>query len=157
MRMIPLFLQLIKKLMAETRKRSGVGALNFKMISQPACCGQQKISVNAIILLYPCWDIAPNHSVVEHIKGNWQCGIVKGTLENKGWGADMGYYGFRQTDIEDQKQIKVLVLVSDELVANWKMLDDFEGSGYKRILAKYELANGQIGVGNIYAINDDNL
>lgn len=100
---------------------------------------------------------APNHSVVEHIKGNWQCGIVKGTLENKGWGADMGYYGFRQTDIEDQKQIKVLVLVSDELVANWKMLDDFEGSGYKRILAKYELTNGQIGVGNIYAINDDNL
>ena len=100
---------------------------------------------------------APNHSVVEHIKGNWQCGVVKGTLENKGWGADMGYYGFRQTDIEDQKQIKVLVLVSDELVANWKMLDDFEGSGYKRILAKYELANGQIGVGNIYAINDDNL
>ena len=100
---------------------------------------------------------APNHSVVEHIKGNWQPGIVRGTLENKGWGADMGYYGFTQTSIEKQKEIKVFVLFSDELIANWKMLDDFEGTGYKRILAKYELASGPIGVGNIYAINKDRV
>jgi len=100
---------------------------------------------------------APNHSVVEHIKGNWQPGIVRGSLENKGWGADMGYYGFMHTSIEEQKEIKVFVLFSDELVANWQMLDDFEGTGYKRILAKYELANGQIGVGNIYAINEDKV
>jgi len=100
---------------------------------------------------------APNHSVVKHIKGKWQPGIVKGSLENKGWGADLGYHGFRHTHIEDQKEIKVFVLFSDELVANWNMLDDFEGNGYKRILAKYELTNGQIGVGNIYAINEDEL
>lgn len=100
---------------------------------------------------------APNHSVVEHIKGSWQQGIVKGSLENKGWGADLGYYGFMHTSIKEQKEIKVFVLFSDELIANWKMLDDFEGSGYKRILAKYELTNGLIGVGNIYAINKDNL
>ena len=100
---------------------------------------------------------APNHSVVEHIKGTWEAGIVKGSLENKGWGADLGYYGFVHTSIKEQKEIKVFVLFSDELVANWKMLDDFEGNGYKRILAKYELANGEIGVGNIYAINEDNL
>lgn len=100
---------------------------------------------------------APNHSVVKHIKGKWQPGIVKGNLENKGWGADLGYYGFMHTSIKEQKEIKVVVLFSDELIANWKMLDDFEGSGYKRILAKYELTNGRIGVGNIYAINEDNL
>lgn len=51
---------------------------------------------------------APNHSVVEHVKGNWQRGIVKGTLENKGWGADMSYYGFMHTSIKEQKEIKYL-------------------------------------------------
>ena len=100
---------------------------------------------------------APNHSVVEHITGDWQRGIVKGRLENKGWGADQGYYGFMHTSIKEQQEIKVFVLCSDELIANWKMLDDFEGSGYKRILAKYELTSGQIGVGNIYAIDEDDL
>ena len=100
---------------------------------------------------------APNHSVIEHIKGNWQRGIVRGSLEKKGWGADLGYYGFRHTGIEKQEEIKVFVLSSDELVANWQLLDDFEGTGYRRILAKYELENGQTGVGNIYAINEDEI
>jgi len=84
---------------------------------------------------------APNHSVIKHIKGNWQQGIVRGSLEKKGWGAELGYYGFKQTSNEKQE--------------DWQLLDDFEGNGYKRILAKYELENGQIGVGNIYAINEE--
>jgi gamma-glutamylcyclotransferase (GGCT)/AIG2-like uncharacterized protein YtfP len=100
---------------------------------------------------------APNHSVVEHIKGNWQQGIVRGRLEKKGWGADLGYYGFKHTSNEKQEEIKVFVLFSDELVANWQLLDDFEGNGYRRILAKYELENGQIGVGTIYAINEEEI
>ena len=96
---------------------------------------------------------APNHSVVEHIKGNWEKGIIRGSIEMKGWGADLGYYGFRHTR-ENQQEIKVFVLFSHELVANWKMLDDFEGNGYRRILTKYELENGQTGAGYIYAINE---
>lgn len=100
---------------------------------------------------------APNHSVVEHINGNWQQGTIRGGLEKKGWGADLGYHGFTPTNNKEQKEIKVFVLSSDDLVANWQMLDEFEGKGYKRILAKYELANGHIGVGNIYAINEDEI
>ena len=99
----------------------------------------------------------PNHSVVEHIKGRWQQGIVRGSLEKKGWGAELGYYGFRHVGDKDQEEINVFVLFSDELVANWQMLDDFEGNGYRRILAKYELENGQLGVGNIYAINEEEI
>jgi hypothetical protein len=78
-------------------------------------------------------------------------------LEKKGWGADLGYYGFRHASNEEQKEIKVFVLLSDELVPNWQVLDDFEGNGYRRILAKYEIENGQTGVGNIYALNDDEI
>ena len=98
---------------------------------------------------------APNHSVIEHIKGDWQQGIVKGKLLKEGWGADMGYLGFKPCSIEEQEQIPVFVLFSEKLPENWELLDNFEGNGYKRILAQYELHNGQTGVGNIYAINED--
>ena len=99
---------------------------------------------------------SPNHSVIEHIKGKWQKAIVKGKLENKGWGAEFGYFGFRPIGIDEQIEIDAYILFSEELVENWDLLDDFEGVEYKRILAKYELENGEIGVGYIYAINDDN-
>lgn len=62
---------------------------------------------------------APNHNIVEHIKGEWKKGIVKGHLEAKGWGADMGYLAFRHIPIEQQKDIKAHILISDELVLNW--------------------------------------
>ena len=96
----------------------------------------------------------PNHSKVEHIKGKWQNAIVRGKLEKKGWGAGLGYYGFKHCGIKEQNIIEAFVLFSDELVANWQYLDDFEGDGYRRILAKYELDNGETGVGYIYAINE---
>ena len=73
-----------------------------------------------------------------------------------GWGAYLGYKGFIPPTSEVQEQIDAFVFLSDELVANWKTLDEFEGEGYKRILAKYELAKGAIGVGYIYAINEEN-
>jgi gamma-glutamylcyclotransferase (GGCT)/AIG2-like uncharacterized protein YtfP len=97
---------------------------------------------------------APNHHVVEHIKGEWKQGIVRGKLEQYGWGADLGYYAFKHVPKEEQINIKAFILLSDKLKENWLYLDDFEGDGYKRILAKYELENGQIGVGFIYAMNE---
>ena len=97
----------------------------------------------------------PNHSKIEHIKGRWEKAILKGKLANKGWGAELGYYGFIHTSIAEQNEIEANVLFSDELVANWQLLDEFEGDGYKRILAKYELKNGEIGVGYVYAINEN--
>jgi gamma-glutamylcyclotransferase (GGCT)/AIG2-like uncharacterized protein YtfP len=99
----------------------------------------------------------PNHSKIEHINGKWIKGVVKGKLVKEGWGAEMGYYGFKHSSIDEQENIEAFMLFSDELVNNWKYLDEFEGDGYRRILAKFELENGEIGVGNIYAINDTKL
>ncbi|MEY4934241.1 MAG: hypothetical protein RIS64_600 [Bacteroidota bacterium] len=96
---------------------------------------------------------APNHWVVEPIHGNWEQGIVRGRLEKIGWGADLGYFAFRHVRSEEQENIKSYILFSDELVNHWARLDKFEGDEYRRILAKYELNNGQIGVGSIYAAN----
>ena len=100
---------------------------------------------------------APNHHIVEHIKGSWQQGIVRGKLFQYGWGVDLGYYAFKHVPVEEQTDINAFVLISDELANNWDYLDDFEGDGYKRILAKYELNDGQIGVGNIYAMNEKGI
>lgn len=97
----------------------------------------------------------PNHSVIEHIQGTWRKGIVRGKLENKGWGAESGYYGFKHVPFKEQSEIKAFALSSDELVRHWQFLDEFEGSGYKRILTAFESENGEIAVGSIYAINDD--
>ena len=96
----------------------------------------------------------PNHSKIEHIKGKWLKGIVKGKLVNAGWGAELGYFGFKHAPIEEQVHIKAYVLFSDELVDNWAHLDAFEGAEYQRILAQFELENGEVGVGNIYALNE---
>jgi gamma-glutamylcyclotransferase (GGCT)/AIG2-like uncharacterized protein YtfP len=99
----------------------------------------------------------PNHSKIEHINGIWKKGIVKGKLVKEGWGAELGYYGFKHSSIDEQENIEAFILFSDELVNNWAFLDDFEGDGYRRIIAKFELENGEVGVGNIYAINDSKL
>ena len=96
----------------------------------------------------------PNHSKIEHIKGKWIQGIIKGKLVKEGWGAALGYFGFKHASIEEQEIIEAHVLISDELADNWTYLDAFEGAEYIRILAKFELDNGEVGVGNIYAIND---
>jgi gamma-glutamylcyclotransferase (GGCT)/AIG2-like uncharacterized protein YtfP len=97
----------------------------------------------------------PNYPVIEHIKGNWRQGIVRGKLIKEGWGADLGYYAFKHVNTAEQEEIKAFVLTSDELISNWEFLDEFEGSGYRRILAKYELDNGETGVGYIYAVNEE--
>ncbi|MDI9356295.1 MAG: hypothetical protein QM536_04610 [Chitinophagaceae bacterium] len=99
----------------------------------------------------------PNHSKIEHINGKWIKGVVKGKLVKEGWGAELGYYGFKHSSIDEQENIEAFILFSDELVNNWTYLDEFEGDGYRRILAKFELENGEVGVGNIYAINDIKL
>ena len=99
----------------------------------------------------------PNYSVIEHIKGQWQEGITRGKLVKEGWGAELGYYAFKHVSAEEQEEIKVFVLTSNEMISNWHFLDEFEGGGYRRILARYELHNGEVGAGYIYAVNEQEI
>jgi gamma-glutamylcyclotransferase (GGCT)/AIG2-like uncharacterized protein YtfP len=97
----------------------------------------------------------PNHSKIEHIKGEWHKGIVKGKLVKEGWGAALGYFGFKNAPPEEQENIEAYMLVSKALTDHWPFLDAFEGPEYKRTLVKFEWANGEISVGYIYSINDN--
>ncbi len=99
----------------------------------------------------------PNHSKIEHINGKWVKGFIKGKLVKEGWGTALGYFGFKPSSLEEQETIEAYLFFSDELAHHWAYLDEFEGDGYRRILAKFELHNGEIGVGNIYAINATDL
>lgn len=96
----------------------------------------------------------PNHHKISHIQGEWKSAILKGgKLESKGWGADLGFNGFVSTPENEQIDISCYVLFSDDLSYHWHSLDEFEGDGYRRILAEYELENGLKGFGYIYGIN----
>ncbi|MFY7910510.1 MAG: gamma-glutamylcyclotransferase family protein [Emticicia sp.] len=139
-----------------------IKTLNEKRYAQNEVLTEEERSVlniytpeNRLIVYGTLAPNKPNHRVVEHIRGTWFEGIVKGKLESKGWGAALGYNGFKPATIEEQQLIKAYILFSNELVANWQMLDEFEGNGYKRIFAKFELENGDVGIGNIYALNDE--
>jgi gamma-glutamylcyclotransferase (GGCT)/AIG2-like uncharacterized protein YtfP len=93
-----------------------------------------------------------NHSVMNPIKGEWQKAAIKGKLQEGGWGSSLGYHGFIPVNAEEAETINCYVLFSNDLVANWDYLDEFEGDGYTRIQTEYELENGKKGTGFIYAL-----
>jgi len=72
-----------------------------------------------------------NHFVMEPIDGTWVSGSIRGTVLDVGWGgATSGYPGFIPEPGGDE--VPGYLFTSKELPANWPMLDDFEGAGYRR-------------------------
>lgn len=94
-----------------------------------------------------------NHSVMDPIKGEWRKAIIKGKLEEGGWGSSLGYHGFIAGDSENVQHLKAYVLFSEDLPLYWDYLDEFEGDGYMRIQTGYQLETGETGMGYIYALN----
>jgi gamma-glutamylcyclotransferase (GGCT)/AIG2-like uncharacterized protein YtfP len=103
----------------------------------------------------------PNHHVLEPLGGEWTDGLIEGDLIPLGWGAALGYPGFRPRGGGDAVVVKVLTAPS--LATAWPALDRFEGPGYRRILVPIfgtELDPGQVGerrlrtVANLYSANE---
>src|SRR5215213_4539277 len=74
----------------------------------------------------------PNHHVVAPLGGEWTDGMIEGDLLPEGWGAALGYPGFRPRVGGDA--VAVRVLSAPSLATAWPDLDRFEGPGYQRIL-----------------------
>ena len=72
-----------------------------------------------------------NHHQISALSGNWRRGTVRGKLFPSGWGAAAGFPGL----ILDPRgpTVEVSLFESEELPAHWNRLDEFEGSGYKRV------------------------
>jgi len=74
----------------------------------------------------------PNHHVVAPLGGEWAEGLLEGDLIPLGWGAELGYPGFRLR--AGGEAVGVWVLTASRLADAWPELDHFEGEGYRRIL-----------------------
>jgi len=88
-------------------------------------------------------------------------GLIEGDLLPMGWGAALGYPGFRPRVGGDA--VVVQVLSAPSLASAWPDLDHFEGPGYERILVPVfstEPGLGQAGerlpytVANLYAASE---
>ena len=68
-----------------------------------------------------------NHHVVAPLGGEWTEGLIEGDLLTVGWGADLGYPGFRPRVGGDA--VAVQVLSASLLATAWPTLERFEGQG----------------------------
>jgi gamma-glutamylcyclotransferase (GGCT)/AIG2-like uncharacterized protein YtfP len=100
----------------------------------------------------------PNHHVLAPLGGEWTDGLIEGDLLPMGWGADLGYPGFRPRI--GGEAVAVQELRAPLLASAWPTLDRFEGPGYQRILVPVfgmEMGPGQAGerrlrtVANLYS------
>src|SRR5918994_2323087 len=64
----------------------------------------------------------PNHHVLAPLGGEWTDGLIERHLIPLGWGAALGFPGFRPR------------VGGDAVAGAWPDLDRFEGPGYERIL-----------------------
>jgi gamma-glutamylcyclotransferase (GGCT)/AIG2-like uncharacterized protein YtfP len=95
----------------------------------------------------------PNHHVVAPLGGEWTDGMIEGDLVPVGWGAALGYPGFRPRVGGDA--VAVQVLTAPLLASAWPTLDRFEGPGYERILVPVfstECGPGQADERQLYTV-----
>lgn len=92
----------------------------------------------------------PNAHIMENIGGTWLNGSVEGTLEQKGWGAEMGYPGIVLD--KSGNRVNGFLFSSENLTANWKVLDDFEGEEYERVPVEVITEHGEKIQSSIYML-----
>lgn len=150
---------LLDCLIAELNQRADVAELRIedlqgKGLNEDQCKFLLSYCPENVLIIYGTLAPGkPNHRKVSHIRGEWKPAVIKGgKLDKRGWGAEMGFDGFTPCQAADQKDIDAMILYAGELMDNYAVLDEFEGAGYQRILARFELENGKSGVGYIYAV-----
>ena len=84
----------------------------------------------------------PNHHQLRDLAGRWIEGTVRGQLRHEGWGAELGYPGLVLDP--DGPTIGVQVFDSLDLAEHWARLDEFEGSGYRRMVTTVSTAEGDL-------------
>jgi gamma-glutamylcyclotransferase (GGCT)/AIG2-like uncharacterized protein YtfP len=83
-----------------------------------------------------------NHHQLDGLHGRWLEGHVHGKLVHAGWGASFGYPAL----ILDAHgaRIDVSIFESVDLPAHWSRLDEFEGSGYQRVVTTVRTSAGEV-------------
>ena len=81
-----------------------------------------------------------NHHQISALAGRWQRGTVRGELFSCGWGAVLGFPGLILDPLGPL--VTVDLFESAELPDHWDRLDDFEGSGYRRVVTTVKTEAG---------------
>jgi gamma-glutamylcyclotransferase (GGCT)/AIG2-like uncharacterized protein YtfP len=82
-----------------------------------------------------------NHHQISALAGSWQRGTVKGKLFAAGWGAALGFPGLIMDPLGPT--VDVDLFESTDLPAHWARLDEFEGSGYRRVVTTVNTVEGE--------------
>lgn len=83
-----------------------------------------------------------NHHQLAGLSGHWLRGTVRGTLTNTGWGSAFGFPGL--TLDPSGPLVEVHLFESVDLPDHWARLDDFEGTGYRRVITPVHTAKGDL-------------
>lgn len=83
-----------------------------------------------------------NHHQLDGLAGRWQRGTVRGRVLASGWGSGEGYPALI-LDAEGPT-VEVQVFESDDLPAHWARLDEFEGTGYRRVVTQVQVEGGEV-------------
>jgi gamma-glutamylcyclotransferase (GGCT)/AIG2-like uncharacterized protein YtfP len=83
------------------------------------------------------------------LSGRWTDARVRGHLLQEGWGAAAGYPGI-VLDV-DGPAVDVQLFESLDLPDHWARLDEFEGSGYRRMVTPVSAASGVL-LASIYVL-----
>lgn len=83
-----------------------------------------------------------NHHQLTMLRGHWSRGTVRGDLRNSGWGSALGFPGL----VLDPAGISIDVYIfeSEDLANHWARLDEFEGPGYRRVVARVSTSFGEL-------------
>lgn len=92
----------------------------------------------------------PNHALLDGLEGEWVEGAVTGELMEQGWSAAMSYPALRWCP--EGERIPAYLFVSEGLPEVWRRLDTFQGLEYQRILAPFWTQDGEVVVGNVFAM-----
>ena len=92
-----------------------------------------------------------NHGQLAHLPGRWLVGLVRGSLIDAGWGAELGFPALVLDP--DGSAIEVSVFESEALVDHWQRLDAFEGPGYRRVTVDVSTPEGDLPA-SIYVLAD---
>ncbi len=83
-----------------------------------------------------------NHGELAGLRGRWRRGTVRGKVLASGWGSGEGYPALILD--ADGAVVEVQVFESEDLPEHWMRLDEFEGSGYRRVVTEVEVDGGLV-------------
>jgi len=92
-----------------------------------------------------------NHGQLSDLPGRWLVGHVRGSLVDAGWGAELGFPALILEP--DGAPVEVFVFESGALPDHWLRLDEFEGSGYRRVAVDVSTPEGLLPA-SIYVLAD---